>query len=69
MHLDTVADLVIMSRSSGFLADAQSGFSRMASYLGAHVMDGGQCLRFNQECDRSWLDVVNKDVDKEKPKP
>ena len=69
VHLETIADLVVMSRASGFLVDAHSGFSRMAAYLGAHVMDGGACLRYNQECDRSWLDAVNKDVENENPKP
>lgn len=60
-HMETVADMVVMSRASGLLADFHSGFSRMASYMGGKEMDG-KCLRYNQDCDVSWLEEVNKDV-------
>ncbi len=63
-YLDTVADMVVLSRASGLLVDEHSGFSRMAAYLGGHVRGGSReaCLQPNQGCDTAWLDAVNQDA-------
>ena len=58
-----MADLVVLARATGLLFDGQSGFSRMAAYLGGQHRAGfGPCLGNGRQCDMSWLDEVNKNV-------
>ncbi|KAG1658352.1 hypothetical protein FOA52_003686 [Chlamydomonas sp. UWO 241] len=47
-HVETVADMVTLARSSAFLVDANSGFSRMAAYLGGSAM--GHIPPLNATC-------------------